>query len=88
MEKKEEYIYDNVYRITSYNVCYTKLLRIDIVQWSPDKATLIVNALAPAEVAKVVFDEENNKIEVVVPDEQLSLAIGRRGQNVKLASIS
>ncbi len=61
--------------------------KIDIVQWSPDKATLIVNALAPAEVAKVVFDEENNKIEVVVPDEQLSLAIGRRGQNVKLASI-
>lgn len=61
--------------------------KIDIVPWSPDIATLIVNALAPAEVAKVVLDEENNRIEVVVPDEQLSLAIGRRGQNVRLASI-
>jgi len=61
--------------------------KIDIVPWSPDIATLIVNALSPAEVAKVVLDEENNRIEVVVPDEQLSLAIGRRGQNVRLASI-
>ncbi len=60
--------------------------KIDIIQWSVDPATFIVNALAPAEVAKVVLDEENNKIEVVVPDEQLSLAIGRRGQNVRLAS--
>ncbi|NQU58204.1 MAG: transcription termination/antitermination protein NusA, partial [Rhodospirillales bacterium] len=60
--------------------------KIDIIQWSADPATFIVNALAPAEVAKVVLDEENNKIEVVVPDEQLSLAIGRRGQNVRLAS--
>ena len=60
--------------------------KIDIIQWSRDPATFIVNALAPAEVAKVVLDEENNKIEVVVPDEQLSLAIGRRGQNVRLAS--
>lgn len=60
--------------------------KIDIIQWSLDPATFIVNALAPAEVAKVVLDEENNKIEVVVPDEQLSLAIGRRGQNVRLAS--
>jgi N utilization substance protein A len=60
--------------------------KIDIIQWSEDPATFIVNALAPAEVAKVVLDEENNKIEVVVPDEQLSLAIGRRGQNVRLAS--
>jgi N utilization substance protein A len=60
--------------------------KIDIIQWSPDSASFIVNALAPAEVAKVVLDEENNKIEVVVPDEQLSLAIGRRGQNVRLAS--
>ncbi|MDA0997622.1 MAG: transcription termination factor NusA [Proteobacteria bacterium] len=60
--------------------------KIDIIQWSPDPASFIVNALAPAEVAKVVLDEENNKIEVVVPDEQLSLAIGRRGQNVRLAS--
>ncbi|MDP4795323.1 MAG: transcription termination factor NusA [Rhodospirillales bacterium] len=60
--------------------------KIDIIQWSPDAASFIVNALAPAEVAKVVLDEENNKIEVVVPDEQLSLAIGRRGQNVRLAS--
>jgi transcription termination/antitermination protein NusA len=60
--------------------------KIDIIQWSLDPATFIVNALAPAEVAKVVLDEEANKIEVVVPDEQLSLAIGRRGQNVRLAS--
>ncbi|MBC8268640.1 MAG: transcription termination/antitermination protein NusA [Rhodospirillaceae bacterium] len=60
--------------------------KIDIIQWSVDPATFIVNALAPAEVAKVVLDEDNNKIEVVVPDEQLSLAIGRRGQNVRLAS--
>ena len=60
--------------------------KIDIIQWSPDPATFIVNALAPAEVAKVVLDEEANRIEVVVPDDQLSLAIGRRGQNVRLAS--
>ncbi len=60
--------------------------KIDIIQWSPDPATFIVNALAPAEVTKVVLDEEQQKIEVVVPDEQLSLAIGRRGQNVRLAS--
>ncbi|HIJ37895.1 MAG TPA: transcription termination factor NusA, partial [Rhodospirillaceae bacterium] len=60
--------------------------KIDIIQWSGDPATFIVNALAPAEVAKVVLDEEANRIEVVVPDEQLSLAIGRRGQNVRLAS--
>ena len=60
--------------------------KIDIIQWSPDSATFIVNALAPAEVAKVVLDEETQRIEVVVPDDQLSLAIGRRGQNVRLAS--
>jgi N utilization substance protein A len=60
--------------------------KIDIIPWSPDVATFIVNALAPAEVAKVVLDEEAERIEVVVPDEQLSLAIGRRGQNVRLAS--
>ncbi len=54
--------------------------------WNEDQATFLVNALQPAEVSKVVFDEEANKIEVVVPDEQLSLAIGRRGQNVRLAS--
>jgi N utilization substance protein A len=60
--------------------------KIDIIPWSPDAATFIVNALAPAEVAKVVLDEEAERIEVVVPDEQLSLAIGRRGQNVRLAS--
>ncbi len=60
--------------------------KIDIIQWSPDPATFIVNALAPAEVAKVVLDEDQQRIEVVVPDEQLSLAIGRRGQNVRLAS--
>ncbi|NNF77474.1 MAG: transcription termination/antitermination protein NusA [Rhizobiales bacterium] len=61
--------------------------KIDIIQWNPDAATFIVNALAPAEVAKVVLDEDAERIEVVVPDEQLSLAIGRRGQNVRLASI-
>jgi N utilization substance protein A len=60
--------------------------KIDIIPWSPEPATFVVNALAPAEVTKVVLDEENGKIEVVVPDEQLSLAIGRRGQNVRLAS--
>ncbi|MCR9257894.1 MAG: transcription termination factor NusA [Alphaproteobacteria bacterium] len=61
--------------------------KIDIINWSPDAATFVVNALAPAEVAKVVLDEEQNRIEVIVPDEQLSLAIGRRGQNVRLASM-
>jgi len=61
--------------------------KIDIIPWSPDPATFVVNALAPAEVAKVVLDDEQNRIEVVVPDEQLSLAIGRRGQNVRLASM-
>ena len=60
--------------------------KIDIIQWSQDPATFIVNGLAPAEVVKVVLDEEANRIEVVVPDDQLSLAIGRRGQNVRLAS--
>ena len=60
--------------------------KIDIIQWSPDPATFVVNALAPAEVTKVVLDADARKIEVVVPDEQLSLAIGRRGQNVRLAS--
>jgi len=60
--------------------------KIDIIPWSPDVATFIVNALQPAEVAKVVLDEESERIEVVVPDDQLSLAIGRRGQNVRLAS--
>ena len=61
--------------------------KIDIIPWSSDPATFVVNALAPAEVAKVVLDEENNRMDVVVPDEQLSLAIGRRGQNVRLASM-
>jgi N utilization substance protein A len=60
--------------------------KIDIIPWSQDVATFIVNALQPAEVAKVVLDEGSERIEVVVPDEQLSLAIGRRGQNVRLAS--
>ena len=60
--------------------------KIDIISWSPDPATFIVNGLAPAEVAKVVLDEDARRIEVVVPDDQLSLAIGRRGQNVRLAS--
>jgi len=60
--------------------------KIDIIPWSPDIATFVVNALAPAEVAKVVLDEDKERIAVVVPDQQLSLAIGRRGQNVRLAS--
>ncbi|XSG81567.1 MAG: transcription termination factor NusA [Methyloligella sp. ZOD6] len=60
--------------------------KIDIIQWSEDAATFIVNALAPAEVVKVVLDEDAERIEVVVPDAQLSLAIGRKGQNVRLAS--
>jgi transcription termination/antitermination protein NusA len=62
--------------------------KIDIIPWSPDIATFVVNALAPAEVTKVVIDEDRERIEVVVPDtnNQLSLAIGRRGQNVRLAS--
>jgi len=60
--------------------------KVDIIPWSPDAASFIVNALQPAEVAKVVLDEESERIEVVVPDTQLSLAIGRRGQNVRLAS--
>ena len=60
--------------------------KIDIIPWSYDRATFIVNALQPAEVVKVVLDEEAERIEVVVPDDQLSLAIGRRGQNVRLAS--
>src|ERR1700742_615560 len=60
--------------------------KVDIIQWNGDAATFIVNALAPAEVTKVVLDEESNRIEVVVPESQLSLAIGRRGQNVRLAS--
>ncbi|MDA1311250.1 MAG: transcription termination/antitermination protein NusA, partial [Proteobacteria bacterium] len=61
--------------------------KIDIVPWSDDPATFVVNALAPAEVSKVVLDEDQGRIEVVVPDEQLSLAIGRRGQNVRLATM-
>jgi len=60
--------------------------KIDIIPWSQDIATFVVNALAPAEVAKVVLDEDRERISVVVPDQQLSLAIGRRGQNVRLAS--
>ena len=60
--------------------------KIDIIPWSPDLATFVVNALQPAQVARVVIDEEDSRIEVVVPDDQLSLAIGRRGQNVRLAS--
>ncbi|QDI77528.1 MULTISPECIES: transcription termination factor NusA [Leisingera] len=60
--------------------------KIDIIPWNEDQPTFLVNALQPAEVTKVVLDEEAGKIEVVVPEEQLSLAIGRRGQNVRLAS--
>ena len=59
--------------------------KIDIIPFSEDKATYLVNSLAPAEVTKIVLNEENNKVEVVVPDDHLSLAIGRRGQNVRLA---
>ena len=62
--------------------------KIDIIPWNADPATFLVNALQPAEVSKVVFDDESERIEVVVPDEQLSLAIGRRGQNVRLACSS
>ncbi len=60
--------------------------KIDIIPWNQDMPTFLVNALQPAEVSKVVLDDEAERIEVVVPDEQLSLAIGRRGQNVRLAS--
>lgn len=60
--------------------------KIDIIPWNEDQPTFLVNALQPAEVSKVVLDEEAERIEVVVPEEQLSLAIGRRGQNVRLAS--
>jgi transcription termination/antitermination protein NusA len=60
--------------------------KIDIIPWSPDTATFVVNALQPANVSRVLIDEEEDRIEVVVPDDQLSLAIGRRGQNVRLAS--
>jgi len=61
--------------------------KVDIIPWSEDPATFVVNALAPAEVAKIVLDEDAGRLEVVVPDDQLSLAIGRRGQNVRLASM-
>lgn len=60
--------------------------KIDIIPWTNDIATFVVNALAPAEVTKVVLDEDSNRLDVVVPEEQLSLAIGRRGQNVRLAT--
>ena len=60
--------------------------KIDIVMWSDNQATFLANALSPAEVSKIFLFEEKNKVEVVIPDEQLSLAIGRKGQNVKLAS--
>jgi N utilization substance protein A len=60
--------------------------KIDIIPWSADNPTFVVNALAPAEVSKVVMDDDSKRVEVVVPDDQLSLAIGRRGQNVRLAS--
>ncbi|MEM7071167.1 MAG: transcription termination factor NusA [Pseudomonadota bacterium] len=61
--------------------------KVDIVPWNPEIATFVVNALAPAEVTKVVLDEDTKKIEIIVADEQLSIVIGRRGQNVRLASI-
>lgn len=61
--------------------------KVDIVPWMEDRGTFIINALAPAEITKVVIDEDNNKVDVVVPEDQQSLAIGRRGQNVRLASL-
>ena len=61
--------------------------KIDIVTWSEDKATYIVNSLAPAQINKVIFEEDTEKIKVIIPEDQLSLAIGRKGQNVRLASI-
>ena len=61
--------------------------KIDIVTWSEDKATYIVNSLAPAQISKVIFEEDTEKIKVIIPEDQLSLAIGRKGQNVRLASI-
>ena len=60
--------------------------KVDIIPWSPDPATFVVNALAPAEVSKVVLDPDAKRIEVIVPDQQQHIAIGRRGQNVRLAS--
>ena len=60
--------------------------KIDIVTWDPDSAKFICNALAPAEITRVIVDEDNHSMEVVVPDDQLSLAIGKRGQNVRLAA--
>jgi N utilization substance protein A len=60
--------------------------RVDIIEWSADPATFVVNAISSAEVSKVVIDEDKNRVEIVVPDEQQSMAIGRRGQNVRLAS--
>ena len=62
------------------------LEKIDIVPYSPDPATFVCNALQPAEVSRVLIDEGNHTMEIIVPDDQLSLAIGRRGQNVRLAS--
>ena len=61
--------------------------KIDIVPWSEDKAAYIVNSLAPAQISKVIFEEDTEKIKVIIPEDQLSLAIGRKGQNVRLASI-
>jgi N utilization substance protein A len=61
--------------------------KIDIINWTEDTASFVVSALAPADIEKVIMDDEKNRIEVVVPEDQLSLAIGRRGQNVRLASI-
>ena len=73
-------------QIVEKTLCNMQGEKIDIVPYSDDKAQYIVSALAPAEVTKVVIDEENNRIEAVVPQEQFSIAIGRRGQNVKLAA--
>src|ERR1700754_2074145 len=79
-------IYDGIIEIKAAARDPGSREKIDIIPWSEDLATFVVNALQPATVARVVIDEEESRIEVVVPDDQLSLAIGRRGQNVRLAS--
>ena len=60
--------------------------KIDIVPWNPDPAKFVTQALAPAEVSRIIIDEDNQNMEIIVPDDQLSLAIGKRGQNVRLAA--
>src|SRR5882762_6143537 len=79
-------IYDGIIEIKAVARDPGSRAKIAVIPWSQDPATFVVNGLAPAEVTKVVMDEDQRRIEVVVPDDQLSLAIGRRGQNVRLAS--